>query len=306
MNPPLAGQLRGMTRRDSSSEPLIPSRTRQRRQITPGAVVGSAILVALVFTTLLGPLVVEGDPAKQALRDRLAAPWLFGGDSSHLLGTDQLGRDLLARIVTGARVSIAIGLIATLIAGAVGIALGLAAGYLGGRVDRLVTFLADVQLALPFVIIAIGVVAVLGNSTRNVIAVLAITGWVGYTRVVRLQAASLRHAIYVVAARAAGASRWRVMGRHIMPNVAGPIIVIASQQIAGMILYEAALSYLGLGVSSGTITWGGMVADGRESLLSAWWVSTIPGIAIAVTILGLNLFGDSLQVRLAPARGRLR
>ena len=217
----------------------------------------------------------------------------------HPLGTDQLGRDLLARLVSGARFRSRSASVATLLAGAVGVSLGLAAGYLGGRTDRAVTFLADVQLALPFVVIAIGVIAVLGNSTRNVIAVLAITGWVGYTRVVRLQAAALRHAIFVEAARAAGASRWRVMGRHIMPNVAGPIIVIASQQIAGMILFEAALSYLGLGVSTGTITWGGMVADGRESLLTACWVSTIPGIAIAVTILGLNLLGDSLQGRLS-------
>jgi len=189
----------------------------------------------------------------------------------------------------------AIGIVATLIAGVIGVSLGLVAGYLGGPADRIVTFLADAQLAMPFVIVAIGVVAVLGNSTRNVVLVLAITGWVAYTRVVRLQSSALRSAPFVEAARALGATRWRVMGRHVLPNVAGPVIVIASQQIAAMILYEAALSYLGLGVSSGTITWGGMLADGRETLLTAWWVSAIPGIAIAIAILGTNLFGDWLQ-----------
>jgi peptide/nickel transport system permease protein len=274
--------------------------------LTIGGIVGCAILLALAAAALVGPLLIDTDPAKQALRDRLLPPVLFGGDWTHPLGTDQLGRDLLARLFAGARVSLAIGLTATLLAGVVGVSLGLIAGYLGGRMDRLITFFADAQLAMPFVIIAIGVVAVLGNSTRNVILVLAITGWVGYTRVIRLQAASLRHAPFVEAARAVGATRWRVMGRHIMPNVAGPVIVIASQQVAGMVLYEAALSYLGLGVSSGTITWGGMVSDGRESLLTAWWVSTIPGIAIAITILGMNLFGDWLQGRLARPgqRGR--
>lgn len=270
--------------------------------LTPGGVVAFAIVTGLLLLALFGPALISADPARQALRGRLEPPLLLGGDWHHVLGTDQLGRDILARIAAGARISLLIGLSATALAGIAGVSLGLAAGYLGGRADRAVTFLSDVQLALPFVIVAIGVVAVLGNSTGNVIVVLAVTGWVGYTRVVRLQAAALRHATFVEAARVAGASRWRVMGRHIMPNIAGPIIVIGSQQIAGMILYEAALSYLGLGVSGGTITWGGMVADGRETLLTAWWVSTVPGIAIAITILGMNLFGDWLQLRIAPRR----
>jgi len=262
---------------------------------TAGGRVGAAILAFLILTALLGPLLVDADPDRQSLRDRLLPPIAFGGGWAHSFGTDQLGRDLLARLVNGARTSLAIGIVATLIAGVIGVSLGLVAGYLGGPADRIVTFLADAQLAMPFVIVAIGVVAVLGNSTRNVVLVLAITGWVAYTRVVRLQAAALRSAPFVEVARALGATRWRVMGRHILPNVAGPVIVIASQQIAAMILYEAALSYLGLGVSSGTITWGGMLADGRETLLTAWWISAIPGIAIAIAILGTNLFGDWLQ-----------
>jgi peptide/nickel transport system permease protein len=292
--------------RDEAVYAPLPTLARRRASLTVGGKVGATILVLLVLTALVGPWLVDADPAKQALRGRLAPPLLFGGDSTHLLGTDQLGRDLLARLVAGARASLVIGVAATVIAAVAGVFLGLLAGYVGGRTDRVVTFFADAQLAMPFVIVAIGVVAVLGNSTRNVILVLAITGWVGYTRVIRLQAASLRNAPFVEAARASGATRWRVMGRHIMPNVAGPIIVIASQQVAGMVLYEAALSYLGLGVSAETITWGGMVANGRETLLTAWWVSTVPGIAIAITILGMNLFGDALQFRLARPgqRGR--
>jgi len=288
--------------RSTFAEPAATIRMPQRRvpRMTMAGAFAHTILAGLILVAMFGPAIMSTDPFKQSLRNRLLAPVFLGGTWTHPLGTDQLGRDLLARLVEGARASLIIGLTATLIAGIAGVSLGLAAGYLGGRMDKIVTFFADVQMALPFVVVAIGVVAVLGNSTRNVIAVLAVTGWVGYTRVVRLQAASLRNAMFVDAARAAGASRWRVMGRHIMPNVMGPVIVIASQQVAGMILYEAALSYLGLGVSSETITWGGMVADGRETLLTAWWVSILPGVAIAVTILGMNLYGDWLQEGLSP------
>ena len=295
----------GLNRRTISerASTLQPQR-RPSLHLTKSGVVAHVIVATLILVASLGPAIVSTDPFKQSLRDRLVAPVFLGGSWAHPLGTDQLGRDILARIVEGARASLLIGVTATVLAGIAGISLGLAAGYLGGRTDKVVTFFADVQMALPFVVVAIGVVAVLGNSTRNVIAVLAVTGWVGYTRVVRLQASTLRHAMFIDAARVAGASRWRVMGRHIMPNVLGPVIVIASQQVAGMILYEAALSYLGLGVSSETITWGGMVADGRETLLSAWWVSTLPGVAIAVTILGMYLYGDWLQERLTPNKNR--
>lgn len=268
---------------------------RWRAGWTVGGRTGAFILTFLLLAAALGPLLIDADPSRQGLRGRLSPPLAFGGDWAHPLGTDQLGRDLTARLVEGARTSLAIGLVATGFAALAGVTLGLLAGYLGGVTDRTVTFIADAQLALPFVVVAIGVVAVLGNSTRNVIVVLAVTGWVGYTRIVRLQAAALRHAPFVDAARALGATRWRVASRHVLPNVAGPVIVLATQQLAAMILYEAALSYLGLGVSSGTITWGGMVADGRETLMTAWWVSAIPGGAIALTILGVNLFGDWLQ-----------
>jgi peptide/nickel transport system permease protein len=257
--------------------------------------------VLLILAALVGPAIVGTDPARQDLRGRLAPPVWDGGTAAHPLGTDQLGRDLLARIVRGARISLAVGVTATAIAGVIGVVLGLVAGYLGGSADRLISFAVDVQQTIPFVVVAIGVATVLGPSLRNVIAVLAITGWVGYARIVRLQAMSLRRAPFVEAARAIGVGPARMLGRHILPNVIGPVLVIASQQVAAMILYEAALSYLGLGAPSETITWGGMVAGGRETMTTAWWVSALPGVAIALTVLGFNLLGDWLRDLLDPA-----
>jgi peptide/nickel transport system permease protein len=250
---------------------------------------------------LVGPALLTIDPAKQDLRGRLSPPIGFGGDRHHLLGTDGLGRDLLARIVQGARVSLAIGVTATLIAGTIGVVLGLIAGYAGGIADRLVSFVVDVQQTVPFVVVAIGVVAVLQPSLRNVIVVLAVTGWVGYARIVRLQTMSLRRAPFIEAARAIGVGPGRILTRHLLPNVAGPVLVIASQQVAAMILYEAALSYLGLGAPGSTITWGGMVAAGRDTMTTAWWVSALPGVAIALTVLGFNLLGDWLRDLLDPS-----
>jgi peptide/nickel transport system permease protein len=268
---------------------------------TPAGIAGVVIISLLILIALFGQYVITTDPNKQDLVNRLAPPFLFGGTTDHVLGTDGVGADLLARLVAGARISLIVGVVATLVAGAIGVTLGLLAGYAGGLVDTVVNFLVDVQMTLPFVVVGIAVVAVLGNSLTNVIIVLAVTGWVAYARIVRLQTRALRNAPFIDAARAIGVGPGRMLGRHMLPNIAGPVVVIASQQIAAMILYEAALSYLGLGVPSSRITWGGMVADGRQTLLTAWWVSTIPGIAIALTVLGFNLFGDWLRDRLDPA-----
>jgi peptide/nickel transport system permease protein len=288
--------------------PLLPEPRRLRRPLPVGGTIGLALIALLLLTALIGPWLIGIDPAKQALRDRLTPPVWSDGSSSHLLGTDQLGRDILARLAEGARVSLMIGLVATLISGAVGIALGLAAGAAGGFIDRVVSFLIDVQQTIPFVVVAIGIVTILGPSLRNVIIVLAATTWVGYARIIRLQTRSLRRAAFVDAAKAAGASPVRIAAIHLLPNVIGPAVVVASQQVAAMILYEAALSYLGLGAPSDSITWGGMVSDGRETMTSAWWVATLPGIAIALTVLGFNLLGDWLRDLLDPTadNGRAR
>lgn len=275
---------------------IAPSPVRHLRHRRPGpaGAIGLGVVLLLVVVAAIGPALVPADPARQHLLARLAPPVWAGGSFAHPLGTDGLGRDLLARIAAGARVSLLVGVVATLVAGVFGVTLGLIAGYARGAADRIVTFLADIQLAVPFVVFAIAVVALFGNSLRNVIVVLAVTGWVGYARIVRLQTLAIRAAPYVEAARVVGVGWPRLLLRHLLPNLAGPIIVVASQQVAAMILYEAALSYLGLGVPDDVISWGHMVADGQKTLMTAWWVSTLPGIAIAMTILGFNLLGDWL------------
>lgn len=280
-------------------------RRRGRRRLTPGGVLGLTIVAILALAAVAGPLVLQLlslDPAEQDLQGRLRAPVWSGGRWEHPLGTSALGEDLLARVVAGARVSLLVGVLATLLAGGVGTLLGAIAGVTGGWAERVVTYLTDVQLAAPFVVVAIAVTAALGHSLRNVIVVLVLTGWVGYARIVRLQTLALREAPFVEAARVVGVGPSRLLLRHLLPNLAGPIIVVASQQVAALILYEAALSYLGLGVPSDTITWGGMVADGRDQLLTAPWVSTVPGVAIALAVLGFNLLGDWFHDLVDPVR----
>ena len=276
-----------------------PHRRRSRRvpRASTSGVVGIVIVLALISVALVGPFVVGTDPARQDLAGRLAPPLGLGGTGAHPLGTDALGHDVLARLVAGARISLLVGTMATLAAGVVGVTLGLVAGYAGGLVDRVITWVVDVQMAVPFVVVAITVTATLGNGLGNVVLTLALTGWVGYARVVRLQTRALRSAPWVEAARSLGVGPGRLVARHVLPNLAAPVVILASQQVAAMILYEAAFSYLGLGVGGDVVTWGGMVADGRDALHKAWWVATIPGAAIGVTGLGFNLLGDWLAVR---------
>ena len=287
--------------RDTPGRQAIPRGAGPRRRLPIGGLTGSALVLPLLACALLGPVLVPTAAERQDLVARLAPPLGLGGELAHPLGTDPLGRDILARLVAGARLSLTIGVVAMLVAGVVGVALGVVAGYAGGFIDRLIGWVVDVQLAVPFVIVAVAVTATLGHGLGNVVLTLTLTGWVGYARVVRLQTAALRRAPWVEAARALGAGRGRLVARHVLPSLAAPIVVLASQQVAAMILYEAALSYLGLGSGGDEITWGGMVAAGRDTLLNAWWVSTIPGVAIALTVLGLNLLGDWLVAR---GRGR--
>lgn len=279
------------TRAESSRD--LRSRRRRSRP-DRGGISGLALIGLLIAGALLGPAFIASDPATQSLSDRLLPPVWVSGDSAHPLGTDGLGRDLLARIAAGARISLAVGVVATLLAGLIGISLGLLAGGLGGVMDRLISWLTDVQLAIPFVIVAIAVTATLGNSLPNVVLVLTLTGWVGYARIVRLQARALRGAPFIEAARAMGGGPSRMLTRHLLPNLTVPLLTVAGQQVAAMIMYEAALSYLGLGVPRETITWGGMIAAGQETLATAWWVAAMPGICLGLTVLGFNLVADWL------------
>jgi peptide/nickel transport system permease protein len=258
----------------------------------------AAFLAILIGLGLLGPAMFAHDPNKVALTDRLMPPIGFGGTWAHPLGTDHLGRDIFARVIAGARISLILAVAATVVAGAIGTTIGLLGGYFGGRLDRASVWLGDVQMAIPFVVVAIGVSASLKPSAFNVVLILGATGWATYARVSRLAAQPLRHAAFVDAARVAGADNRRILFRHLLPVIAPPLIAIASQHAGAMMLYEAALSFLGLGVPTSTITWGGMIADARETAQTAWWATVAPGIAIVLVVIGFNATGGVVTRRL--------
>jgi peptide/nickel transport system permease protein len=265
-----------------------------------GATVGVTIVVLVVAAALLGPALSPWNPIQPDTLKRFTPPGWVTGDWRHPLGTDALGRDVLTRIFYGARISLVVGVAAVLAAGTIGVSVGLLAGYHRGRLDDVLMRVADVQLAIPFLVLAIALAAVLGGSLRNVVLVLTITGWVLYARIVRSEVLSVRERDYVEAARALGASDGRVLARHVLPNVRASIIVTATLEVARMILAEASLSFLGLGVPPTIPTWGGMIAEGRVYLPVAWWAATFPGMATFVTVLGVNLFGDWLRAMLDP------
>ncbi len=259
------------------------------------AVVALAVLTVLVLAALFAPIVVPHDPNAQNLLLRLRPPAWAGGDLSHPLGTDQLGRDMLSRVVYGTRVSLLVGAGAALFAGVLGTVIGMTAGYFGGWPDRVLMRLADVQLSFPSILLALAVVGFLGSGLWLVILVLGCTGWVSYARVVRSEVLSLRSRDFVVEARAIGVTDTAIMRRHLLPNVMAPLATIGTLQIAAAIVAEASLSYLGLGVPAETVTWGGMLADGQLYLGTAWWVAVFPGLALTITSLAVNLTGDALR-----------
>jgi peptide/nickel transport system permease protein len=279
--------------------PRPPARVGRRARTWPpaSATIGLTILALLALSAIAGPWLWPVNPEAQDLTIRLAPPWGLGGTVAHPLGTDTLGRDTLARLIAGARVSLPLGAVAAVAAGLLGVTLGLLAGYRGGGIDRAVMWLSDVQLAIPFVVFAIVVTATFGNSIGNVLLTLIFTGWVAYARVIRLQARSLRAAEWMEAARSIGAGPIRLLTKHLLPNLAATALVLATQQAGAMILYESSLSFLGLGIDGSTITWGGMAALGREAIFKAPWVAVVPGTAIALAILGFNLTGDWLATR---------
>lgn len=263
------------------------------------ALVGLAVVAILAFAATAADVVAPYPDAQQLLQ-RLDAPSWLGGMYGHLLGTDQLGRDLLARMVHGARVSLTVGIVGTAISGGVGVSLGLVAGYLGGAWDGVVMRIADVQQAIPALVLAIAVSAVLRPSVADLIGVLAITTWFTFARVVRSEVLSLRETLFVEAARVVGARDARIVVRHILPNAAASIIVVATLMVGNLILFEASLSFLGVGVPVTTPTWGRMVFDGIEYVSTAWWIALFPGLAVMVTVLATNVVGDWLRDALDP------
>jgi peptide/nickel transport system permease protein len=257
-------------------------------------------MFAVVMLAAFGP-VVSNDPFTQHLVSRLEPPlWAGGADHAHIFGTDSLGRDVFARIVFGARISLLISLLAVLISGTLGTLIGVYSGYYGGWLDTLMMRLADIQLAFPFILLVILLVGTLGPSLINVVMVLGISGWVLYARIVRGQTLSLREKEFVEASRALGMGDARIIFRHILPNVMSTVIVIASFATAQMIIAEASLSFLGLGVQPPNPSLGGMLSEGKIYIVIDPWVATLPGLTIMVAVLGVNLLGDWLRDLLDP------
>jgi peptide/nickel transport system permease protein len=272
-----------------------------RRLLRDKIIVLNLLFLLLVAFCAVAPGVLAPlDPHDQSLRNRLERPLTVTNDGRHWLGTDALGRDLLSRVIYGARVSMMVGLASVAIAGVIGVALGLVSGYFGGFVDDVIGWVTNVQLSFPFILLAVAVVAVLGPGLRNLILVLGVTTWVVYGRVVRGEVLALRNREYVDAARLLGAGTGRILVRHILPNTMTPLIVITTFEVARIIIAEAALSFLGLGAGASSISWGTMMADGRKDLATSWWIATMPGIAIMLTVLTINLTGDWLRDELDP------
>jgi peptide/nickel transport system permease protein len=265
------------------------------------AVVGLGLLLLAIGAALGAPLLAPHGYTQQDLGNRVQPPaWSASGSVEHPLGTDPLGRDIWSRIVWAAQISLGIAAVSVLIAMSVGVLLGLLAGYYGGVLDNVVMRIADVQLSFPYILLAIAVMALLKPSLLNLVLVLALPGWMVYARTVRASVMSYKRREFVEAARALGASDWRVIFHHLAPNVLAPVIVLSSFQVAQVIIAEASLSFLGVGVQPPMPSWGTMLNQGREYLSSAWWLGTFPGLAIIIAVLGTNLFGDGLRDALDP------
>lgn len=273
-----------------------------RRRIfgNSGFMIGSLVLAGMTLIAIFAPLITKYDPYTQDLLNRIVAPEFLGGKSDHVLGTDQLGRDYLARLLHGARVSLFIGLSAAMISGIIGTAMGVAAGYFGGRVDAVVTFFINVRLAMPVVLVALAVVALLGGSLTVVATILGLLLWDRYAVVMRAATLQIARREYVAASYAIGTSTPRILFSEILPNLMNNLIVVATLEMAHAILLEAALSFLGLGVQPPTSSWGLMISEGKDMMLFEPWLVMIPGIALFVLVLAINLMGDGLRDITAP------
>ena len=286
----------------------LPSRrplSRSLRRIPPVIWTCAAILALMLAAAALAPLLAPHSPESQSLASRLQPPvWEEGGEADYPLGTDHLGRDVLSRMLFGARISLAIGFFAVIIGTTFGSIVGMVAGYAGGWVDEVLMTIADMQLAFPFILLAIAVIAVLGPSRDalplNLVILVGISGWMTYARVCRGVVLSLKEREFVLAVRTLGGSDRRILFRHLLPNLLSPIVVLATLDLARLIILESTLSFLGLGVQPPNPSWGGMLGEGRQYLDTAWWISTFPGLAIMLTTLAISRGGDWLRDVLDP------
>jgi peptide/nickel transport system permease protein len=276
------------------AQPAVPARHRL-------PVVSFAIVAVFVLVALLAPLLAPADPYDQSLRLRFRPPvWEARGSWTYPLGTDRLGRDLLSRIIYGARVSLAAGVVTVLLSSAFGAAVGLMAGYYGGRTDAALMRVTDATLSFPVILLALILAVTVGPSFTNVVIAIAVILWARYARVIRGQVLTLMTLDFIAQARIAGAGAWRIITRHLLPNTLNTLVVLITLQIGYVIILEASLSFLGAGIPPPTPAWGSMIAEGRDFVTSAWWVSFFPGLAILLVVLAFNLLGDWLRDTLDP------
>jgi peptide/nickel transport system permease protein len=280
---------------------LSRSRAWRRFALNPAALTGTLILLVVVGVALAAPWIAPHDPAKQSLLRRFTPPlWQAGGNATYPLSTDQVGRDVLSRIVHGARISLLVAVSAVIVSLLVGVTAGLVSGFVGGKIDTVIGTIVDITLSFPQILLALAFVAALGPSLVTIIVVLGLTGWERYTRVVRAEVMALREKEFIEAARAIGVGRLRIIFRHVLPNTVSSIVVMSTLQVAQAILAEAALSFLGVGSGRAYPTWGQMISLGRDFVTVAWWLATLPGLAILLTVLAINLVGDRLRDALDP------
>lgn len=264
-------------------------------------VFSALVVLLLIASAVFAPWVAPHDPGYQNFIVSLQPPvWQAEGTWSHMLGTDNLGRDILSRLIWGARLSLTIAMFAILLAGVVGIMVGLLAGYAGGLVDSLLMRIVDAFLAMPFILMALAIVAALGPNTTNIIIIMAVTNWPRYARLVRGEVLSLKHTDFVLLARVAGLPAWKIAIKHVLPNITNSILVLATLDIGRVIILESSLSFLGVGIQPPDVSWGLMLSDGRSYMGVAWWLTVMAGVAILISVLCVNVLGDWLRDRLDP------
>lgn len=271
----------------------------------PSLLIAAGVSAALLLIALFAPWIAPHDPMSGVLMERLLPPaWTDGGAATHLLGTDVLGRDILSRLLYGARVSLTVCALAILIAGGVGSLLGILAGYLGGWVDTVVMRLVDLAISLPVILLALLFGVLFGPSFGNIVVIISLVLWSQFARMARGETLRVKESDFIDLARTAGCSKFSIMLRHVLPNVAGSLIVLATLQVGTVIIMEAALSFLGVGVPPPTPAWGSMIAEGRSYVVSAWWLCIFPGLAVLLTVLSVNILGDSLTDVINPTLRR--
>lgn len=289
---------------DSPAAKRARSRFRLRAIPIP-VVIYALVLVLFVLTAIFANVLAPASPIRQRLDGRLSPPrWLateiLPDQPTYLLGSDQLGRDVLSRILYGSRVSLIVGFAAVCIGGVFGAAMGMLAGYFGKKIDDVIMMVADIQLAFPFILLAIAVIAVLGPSFTNLVVVIGISGWVTYARIARAEVLSIREKEYIEAIRCLGGDGRRIILRHLLPNALSPLIIVATLDLARTIILESTLSFLGLGIQPPTPSWGGMLGEGRQYLGNAWWISIFPGVSLMAVALSVSRIGDWFRDVLDP------